>query len=153
MLMVTFSVLASVVICNIYFRSTKTHRLPPFMQGKVWHFVTVQVFKSYLGGLTVRRRGQAMTPWNWKTSTVLFINHIARLLKIKRPEPFEIEIPKTDTFSNDGSADDERTNDLLYGHELGGIDKGALVSFKSEFSSPSGDRWWVDILRPRSWCM
>ena len=64
----------------------------------------------------------------WK---VLFINHIARLLKIKRPEPFEIEIPKTDTFSNDGSADDERTNDLLYGHELGGIDKGALVSFKS----------------------
>lgn len=59
---------------------------------------------------------------------MLFINHIARLLKIKRPEPFEIEIPKTDTFSNDGSADDERTNDLLYGHELGGIDKGALVS-------------------------
>ena len=50
------------------------------------------------------------------------------MLKIKRPEPFEIEIPKTDTFSNDGSADDERTNDLLYGHELGGIDKGALVS-------------------------
>lgn len=63
-----------------------------------------------------------------KISKVLFINHIARLLKIKRPEPFEIEIPKTDTFSNDGSADDERTNDLLYGHELGGIDKGALVS-------------------------
>ena len=71
----------------------------------------------------------------WK---VLFINHIARLLKIKRPEPFEIEIPKTDTFSNDGSADDERTNDLLYGHELGGIDKGALVSLLLIITSSGG---------------
>ena len=80
---------------------------------------------------------------------MLFINHIARLLKIKRPEPFEIEIPKTDTFSNDGSADDERTNDLLYGHELGGIDKGALVSFI--FSTLDGDREQLcRIFRPQN---
>ena len=111
------------------------------MQGEVWQFNESKVHGRYRASFEVR------PPWSShdhlklaKTSTVLFINHIARLLKIKRPEPFEIEIPKTDTFSNDGSADDERTNDLLYGHELGGIDKGALVSFKSEFSSLSVDR-------------
>ena len=97
---------------------------------------------------------------------MLFINHIARLLKIKRPEPFEIEIPKTDTFSNDGSADDERTNELLYGHELGGIDKGALVSLKSPKPSDRATEsnfkgFRIDVYRAskiiwmyntRSWC-
>lgn len=132
MLMVTFSVLASVVICNIYFRSTKTHRLPPFMQDKVYLFIESKVDGLNREQTQVNRSDSRLSFLETlKTFKVLFINHIARLLKIKRPEPFEIEIPKTDTFSNDGSADDERTNDLLYGHELGGIDKGALVSFKS----------------------
>ena len=102
------------------------------MQDKVYLFIESKVDGLNLEQTQVNRSESRLSLLEtWKTFKVLFINHIARLLKIKRPEPFEIEIPKTDTFSNDGSADDERTNDLLYGHELGGIDKGALVSFKS----------------------
>ena len=102
------------------------------MQDKVYLFIESKVDGINREQTQVNRSDSKLSFLETlKTFKVLFINHIARLLKIKRPEPFEIEIPKTDTFSNDGSADDERTNDLLYGHELGGIDKGALVSFKS----------------------
>ena len=44
---------------------------------------------------------------------MLFIEHIARFLKIDRPEPFEITIPK-----KTNQTEDARTTSMMYGLDL-----------------------------------
>ena len=63
-MMVSFSVIMSVVVCNVHFRSSATHKLPRYFQ-------------------------------------VIFIDYIARYLNIKRPPPFEIDMPRRNSHGED----------------------------------------------------
>ena len=77
-IMVSFSVVTSVVVCNVHFRTSKTHDLPPVFQ-------------------------------------TIFIDHIARYLRIKRPKTFEIDMPNR---HGGGCSEDARTTSMCYDLEL-----------------------------------
>ncbi|CAG5113555.1 Oidioi.mRNA.OKI2018_I69.chr2.g7649.t1.cds [Oikopleura dioica] len=93
-MMVSFSVIMSVVVCNVHFRSSATHKLPRYFQ-------------------------------------VIFIDYIARYLNIKRPPPFEIDMPRRNSHG-----EDTKTTSMCYELELE-EDGGKAVASEIMFNTHS----------------